>query len=344
MTRTAVFLFSVLAMQATLSSTEAADIVPPQKIDRDSPEMAWWRESMKTRDQRLQWWRDARFGMFVHWGVYSELGGTWQGKPLGGYSEHIQRRLKIPIPEYREKVAGSFNPTKFDADEWIRLAKAAGMDYFVITAKHHDGFAMYDGDLVVGGLKSSVSGAYLMSDSSRSRLKVTRASELDLAIDVPREAPDASDSIVVVRCDGPLVCDDVRLLSTTQTNTLRAFDGKLVGETIRFGPGKKDSDTVDQWSAPGDAVTWTVRLAQPATFEVLALYDAAETSAGGKYQMKTDNGATIAATISAGKSRSDSLGTMKLDAGTQSIRVIPETIAGEELMRLRGIRLVPKAE
>src|SRR4051794_20016190 len=72
------------------------DEVPSGKFslpDRNSPEMAWWRESMQTRDQRLPWWRQARFGMFIHWGVYSGLGGTWQGKPVTGYAEHIQRKL-----------------------------------------------------------------------------------------------------------------------------------------------------------------------------------------------------------------------------------------------------------
>ncbi len=89
-------------------------------------------------DARLGWWRDARFGLFVHWGVYSGLSGTWDGKNYRGYAEHIQRMAKSPIPVYLKEVAGSFNPTGFDADEWIRLAKRAGMGYFVITAKHHE--------------------------------------------------------------------------------------------------------------------------------------------------------------------------------------------------------------
>jgi alpha-L-fucosidase len=96
------------------------------------------------RDVRLGWWRNARFGMFVHWGVYSYLGGTWQGVPKKGYAEHVQRAFKIPIPVYLKEVAWNFNPTNFNADEWVKLAKEAGMGYLVITAKHHDGFAMYD--------------------------------------------------------------------------------------------------------------------------------------------------------------------------------------------------------
>jgi len=101
-------------------------------------------ETTAQRDARMAWWRDARFGMFIHWGVYSVPAGEWNGKDYGGYAEHIQRMAKIPIPVYRKEVAGKFNPVDFNADEWIRLAKEAGMGYFIITAKHHDGFAMYD--------------------------------------------------------------------------------------------------------------------------------------------------------------------------------------------------------
>lgn len=98
----------------------------------------------KELSKRMEWFENARFGMFIHWGVYSTLGCTWNGKKYGGYGEHIQRMAKIPICEYREKVAGTFNPTGFDAEEWIRIAKETGMEYFIITSKHHDGFAMYD--------------------------------------------------------------------------------------------------------------------------------------------------------------------------------------------------------
>ena len=111
---------------------------------QDRPELAWWRESMKTRDQRLAWWREARFGMFIHWGVYSTLAGVWNGQPVHGYAEHIQRIEKIPATVYRDSAVGRFDPTRFDADEWVNLARRAGMRYMIITAKHHDGFAMYD--------------------------------------------------------------------------------------------------------------------------------------------------------------------------------------------------------
>ena len=143
------FLGFSIALAAMHSGLPAAELVlasNPGGFDlptQDSPAAAWWRDSMKTRDERTAWWRESRFGMFVHWGVYSNLGNEYKGRIGGGYAEHIQRVLKIPIPEYRTEVAAKFNPVDFNADEWIRTAKEAGMGYFIITAKHHDGFAMW---------------------------------------------------------------------------------------------------------------------------------------------------------------------------------------------------------
>jgi len=93
---------------------------------------------------RLRWFREAKFGMFIHWGPYSGLAGEWKGNriPIGAEAEWIMHRFNIPVAEYRELARG-FHPVKFDAATWVALAKAAGMKYVVLTAKHHDGFAMY---------------------------------------------------------------------------------------------------------------------------------------------------------------------------------------------------------
>ena len=85
-----------------------------------------------TRKQALKWGKEARFGLFIHWGIYSLLErGEW-----------VMYNERIPVKEY-EKLAARFNPVKFNADEWVKLAKDAGMKYIVITAKHHDGFSMF---------------------------------------------------------------------------------------------------------------------------------------------------------------------------------------------------------
>jgi alpha-L-fucosidase len=97
-------------------------------------------ESPASAERRLAWWRQARFGMFIHWGLYSQDGCFWKGQD--GKTEHMMRHLKIPLTEYA-KIAEVFNPVKFDADAWVRTAKQAGMKYLVITSKHHDGFAMF---------------------------------------------------------------------------------------------------------------------------------------------------------------------------------------------------------
>ena len=96
-----------------------------------------------SKDERMQWWREARFGMFIHWGVYAQLAGVYNGREQRrGGAEWIMNRMKIPVAAY-QAYAKQFNPTKYNADEWVKMAKNAGMKYIVITAKHHDGFAMF---------------------------------------------------------------------------------------------------------------------------------------------------------------------------------------------------------
>lgn len=98
-------------------------------------------------DPRLKWFLDDGFGMFIHWGVYSDPAGEWKGRHSGNYAEWLMHNVRIPVEEYEREIAAKFNPVDFDAEEWVRLAKLAGMRYIVITAKHHDGFAMYHSEV-----------------------------------------------------------------------------------------------------------------------------------------------------------------------------------------------------
>ena len=100
-------------------------------------------ETKEQRDARMAWWREAKFGMFIHWGVYSVPAGFYHDQPVKGIGEWIMNRGKIPMAEYQQ-FAKDFNPVKFDADAWVKTAKDAGMKYIVITSKHHDGVAMFD--------------------------------------------------------------------------------------------------------------------------------------------------------------------------------------------------------
>ncbi|MDM7925691.1 MAG: alpha-L-fucosidase [bacterium] len=100
-------------------------------------------ESLKQRNERMAWWRDARFGLFIHWGVYSVPAGEYRGRPVDGIGEWIMNNAHIPCAEYR-RYAKRFNPVRYDPDAWVRLAKEAGMKYIIITSKHHDGFALFD--------------------------------------------------------------------------------------------------------------------------------------------------------------------------------------------------------
>jgi len=95
-----------------------------------------------SKQDRMAWWKEAKLGMFIHWGLYSVPAGVWNGKETKNIGEWILNDLKIPVAEYK-KYAEQFNPTKFNADFVVKMAKEAGMKYIVITAKHHEGFAMF---------------------------------------------------------------------------------------------------------------------------------------------------------------------------------------------------------
>lgn len=96
------------------------------------------------KDTKQQWFKDAKYGLFIHWGLYSILAGEYKGVKTDRIAEWIENYLDIPVEEY-EKLAEQFNPTQFDADAFVKRAKEQwGMQYIVLTAKHHEGFAMYD--------------------------------------------------------------------------------------------------------------------------------------------------------------------------------------------------------
>lgn len=99
-------------------------------------------ETPAQKDERMAWWRQAKFGMFIHWGIYAVPAGTYDGKQIGGIGEWIMQRGKIPVAAY-QAYAKDFNPVKYDPNAWAELAKEAGMRYMVITSKHHDGFTLF---------------------------------------------------------------------------------------------------------------------------------------------------------------------------------------------------------
>ncbi|MFO0827634.1 MAG: alpha-L-fucosidase [Phycisphaerales bacterium] len=130
-------MLSIAAVVAALSALPAPQ-TPPAAKPPTAPV-----ESQADRDQRMHWWRDARFGMFIHWGLYAVAAGEWNGKPVPGAGEWILYNGKIK-PEDYEPLQKQFNPVKFNAKQWVEIAKNAGMRYIVITSKHHDGFCLWD--------------------------------------------------------------------------------------------------------------------------------------------------------------------------------------------------------
>jgi alpha-L-fucosidase len=133
-TLVAVVLMSPLARTSAQPAPDFSSTASPDPYANETPAQ---------KDARMKWWREARFGMFIHWGVYSVPAGTYDGKRIPGIGEWIMHDAKIPVATYRG-YAKEFNPVQFNADQWVSTAKSAGMKYIVITAKHHDGFAMFD--------------------------------------------------------------------------------------------------------------------------------------------------------------------------------------------------------
>jgi alpha-L-fucosidase len=100
-------------------------------------------DSAEAREARLAWFKQAKYGMFIHWGLYAIPAGEWNGKSIPGLGEWIMNRGRIPVAEY-SKLTKQWNPKQFNPEEWVKLARDSGMKYMVITSKHHDGFALFD--------------------------------------------------------------------------------------------------------------------------------------------------------------------------------------------------------
>jgi alpha-L-fucosidase len=131
------------ASLSTPTPTPTPTASPSPTPDLEHPVSSVPGETKAQHDARMAWWREAKFGMFIHWGVYSVPAGYYQGKPVKGIGEWIMNKGKIPMAEY-QKFAQQFTGDKFDAASIVATAKNAGMKYIVITSKHHDGFAMFD--------------------------------------------------------------------------------------------------------------------------------------------------------------------------------------------------------
>ena len=134
--------------------TLAACLGPQARAADTVGDNPYLNETPAQHDARMKWFREARFGMFIHWGLYSQAAGKWDGKATSGAGEWMMNDMQIPDSQYA-KLVPQFNPVKFDARAWVQLAKSAGMKYIVITTKHHEGFAMYPSALTDWCLKST---------------------------------------------------------------------------------------------------------------------------------------------------------------------------------------------
>jgi alpha-L-fucosidase len=136
-------LLQLVPFRATLMITMIILVMIACFSCKPKPPKNYLNETKEQIDARMKWWHDARFGMFIHWGIYSVPAGKYNGQDIPGIGEWIMSTAKIPVKEY-EPFGKAFNPVKFNAAQWVSIAKNAGMKYIVITSKHHDGFSLWD--------------------------------------------------------------------------------------------------------------------------------------------------------------------------------------------------------
>ena len=144
------FVYLVLLFGWQISNLAPAQVAAPAQqateVANDSATVVmkdFSGETKAEKAQRMKWFNESRFGLFIHWGLYAQPAGVWKGKDISGIGEWIQRRAEISTEDY-EPLMKTFNPVKYNAEQWVLLAKRAGMKYIVITSKHHDGFCLYD--------------------------------------------------------------------------------------------------------------------------------------------------------------------------------------------------------
>ncbi|MEP3384104.1 MAG: alpha-L-fucosidase [Flavobacteriaceae bacterium] len=136
-------LFLALFFCIFISACKEKNVPQESKKTEEIAPVNYLEESKEDFGQRMSWWRDAKFGMFIHWGPYAVPAGIYNEKEVEGIGEWIMDKGQVPLKEY-EEFAKNWIPEDFDAESWAKLMKEAGMKYVVITSKHHDGFALWD--------------------------------------------------------------------------------------------------------------------------------------------------------------------------------------------------------
>jgi hypothetical protein len=204
-----------------------------------------------------------------------------------------------------------------------------------------------DGKLVVGGLKTAVTKAYLLADPLRKPLKTARLNSDDVVVSVPARAPDPADSVVVVETQKEIKVNPVRLLASSgQTNVLRTFDAELHGKGLRFGDGKAPKAYVFEWNDPKQWVGWKIRVNEPTEFEVTTKYTTGSTANRGSYTVTIGDHvlkAAVEPTPSENQQATATLGRVMLSPGEYEVSVKPVDIQGGELMRLFNVSMTPIA-
>jgi len=312
----------------------------------EEPTPAAGEETPQQHNARMQWWREAKFGLFIHWGVYAVLAGAYQGKQIPGLGEWIMHEAHIPLAEYRQ-VARQFNPVKYDPDAWVRLAKEAGMKYIVITAKHHDGFALFDSKATdFDAVDATAWGKDLLkplADACRKhgiRLGFYYSQAQDWN-HPGGEAPDPVCSVVVLRIAGApnVLHQDVRQAPDGSV-VLEAFDA-VIHDARGTGPRyEAGGGNIGYWYAPQAWLEWRFKVLRPGTFEASAMV--ASPSEGVRLQVAAGGREITVAvpqTGNFGRYQRVKIGRNTLgESGLQSLRVRP-VAKGWHAINLRSVTL-----